>query len=112
MFASISARGFFDPEIHTSMPNDAIEMPEGLHATLMNGQSEGKIITWGKEGLPYLAERPALTTDELNTIALSSRETAYRLEADPLFFQVQRGDVENQVWLDKIAEIKARYPKV
>jgi len=39
-----------------------------------------------------------------------NRQSAYEKEADPLFFQVQRGDIENQVWLDKVAEIKARYP--
>ena len=33
------------------------------------------------------------------------------VEADPLFFKAQRGEVEQQVWLDKVAEIKARYPK-
>jgi hypothetical protein len=39
------------------------------------------------------------------------RHAAYIAEADPLFFKAQRGEVEQQVWLDKVAEIKARYPK-
>jgi hypothetical protein len=43
--------------------------------------------------------------------AESFRKAAYTAEADPLFFQVQRGIIKEQVWLDKIAEIKARYPK-
>jgi hypothetical protein len=43
--------------------------------------------------------------------AEASRKAAYIAEADPLFFQFQRGIVKEQVWLDKIAEIKARYPK-
>lgn len=37
------------------------------------------------------------------------RKTAYLNEADPLFFKAQRGEVDIQVWLDKVAEIKARY---
>jgi hypothetical protein len=41
----------------------------------------------------------------------ASRKAAYIAEADPLFFRSQRGEIEEQVWLDKIAEIKARYPK-
>jgi hypothetical protein len=43
--------------------------------------------------------------------AEAKRKAAYIAEADPLFFKSQRGEVEQQVWLDKIAEIKARYPK-
>jgi len=38
------------------------------------------------------------------------RRAAYQEEADPLFFEYQRGDVTEQEWLDKIAEIKARFP--
>jgi len=43
--------------------------------------------------------------------AETSRKAAYTAEADPLFFRAQRGEIEEQVWLDKIAEIKARHPK-
>jgi hypothetical protein len=41
----------------------------------------------------------------------ANRRAAYTAEADPLFFKAQRGEIEQQVWLDKIAEIKARFPK-
>ena len=52
------------------------------------------------------------TIDRLNTERTEAeRRAAYVAEADPLFFKAQRGEVEQQVWLDKIAEIKARYPK-
>lgn len=112
MFASKSTRGFYDPEIHTSMPDDAVELPEGLHAELMAGQSEGKVIVWDKKGFPFLEDAPLPTKEELNASVIASRNAAYTSEADPLFFQAQRGDVDNQVWLDKIAEIKARFPKV
>jgi hypothetical protein len=43
--------------------------------------------------------------------AEANRKAAYIAEADPLFFKAQRGEIEQQVWLDKIAEIKARFPK-
>jgi len=39
------------------------------------------------------------------------RATAYRAEADPLYFKAQRGEATNDEWLAKVAEIKARYPK-
>jgi hypothetical protein len=38
------------------------------------------------------------------------RLIAYQKESDPLFFEYQRGDVEKQLWLDKVQEIKNRYP--
>lgn len=39
------------------------------------------------------------------------RQLAYQTESDPLFFQYQRGEATEQDWLDKVAEIKARFPK-
>jgi hypothetical protein len=41
----------------------------------------------------------------------TERKAAYVKEADPLFFKSQRGEVPMQAWLDKISEIKLRYPK-
>lgn len=40
----------------------------------------------------------------------SMRKAAYQADADPLFFKWQRGEATQQQWLDKIAEIRARYP--
>lgn len=42
---------------------------------------------------------------------IANRKRAYRDESDPVFFDYQRGNVTEQVWLDKVTEIKARYPK-
>jgi hypothetical protein len=42
--------------------------------------------------------------------AQANRAAAYRNEADPIFFQYQRGEATEQDWLDKIEEIRARYP--
>ena len=38
------------------------------------------------------------------------RRRAYQNESDALFFKYQRGDIEKQAWLDKVEEIKERYP--
>jgi hypothetical protein len=38
------------------------------------------------------------------------RAQAYREESDPLFFKWPRGEATEQDWLDKIAEIKTRFP--
>lgn len=39
----------------------------------------------------------------------NQRAEAYRVESDPIFFKAQRGEATQQEWLDKVAEIKARY---
>ena len=50
--------------------------------------------------------------DEYNAHVDELRAAAYRKEADPLGLQVLRSDIKKEEWLEKIAEIKARYPKV
>ena len=57
------------------------------------------------------------TADELADEAAASaakveaqRAQAYRDESDPIFFKSQRGEATQQQWLDKVAEIKARFP--
>jgi len=65
MFTSKSTRGFYDAEIHTSMPDDVVEISVEDHAELLAGQSEGKVITWGDDGYPVLVDPPPLTADEM-----------------------------------------------
>jgi hypothetical protein len=49
---------------------------------------------------------------QIDTIQTEARrKAAYIAEADPLFFKAQRGEATLQEWQDKVAEIKARYPK-
>jgi len=57
------------------------------------------------------AEVARLQALEPTRIAEANRRAAYVQEADPLFFKAQRGEATEQEWLDKIAEIKQRYPK-
>lgn len=110
IYASKSTHGFYDPEFNDYIPEDAVILPEGMHAELLAGQMGGKVINWDGE-LPSLQDTPLPTTEELNAIVIANREAAYRAEADPLFFQYQRDDIAKQVWLDKVTEIKTRFPK-
>lgn len=55
---------------------------------------------------------PAKDKAQKNAEADANRHTDYVAESDPLFFKFQRGEATQQEWLDKIAEIKTRYPKV
>jgi hypothetical protein len=58
------------------------------------------------------AEEIAERIVALNTQAKANRAKAYRNESDPLFFKWQRNESTEQEWLDKVAEIKARYPEI
>lgn len=65
MFASKSARGFYDPEIHSFMPSDALEISTERYSELLVGQSEGRVIVWNDDGFPFLAEPPPPSDEEL-----------------------------------------------
>ena len=70
--------------------------------------------TWVFENIPQPEpepELPELTPEQKLGVVHYERRDAYRAEADPLFFKVHRGEATQQQWLDKVAEIKARYPK-
>jgi hypothetical protein len=53
-----------------------------------------------------ITARKAQQIEEINL----QRSYLYREEADPLFFKYQRGEATEQEWLDKVDEIRARYP--
>jgi hypothetical protein len=76
------------------------------------------------DGLTWLSDTPKPTQAELDALwastqatvanqqAVINRHNAYVAEADPLFFKAQRGEGTTAEWEAKVAEIKARYPKV
>lgn len=51
-----------------------------------------------------LAKRPSRAEQE------TARRAAYVVEADPIFFMAQRGEAQMAEWINKVAEIKARFP--
>ena len=55
-------------------------------------------------------EEMAQYLGEMNEENRRARQAAYTLEADPLFFKWQRGEITQQEWESKISEIRARYP--
>ena len=61
-----------------------------------------------------IQEREAYERDVLPGLLLEQakqqRATAYRNEADPLFFKAQRGEATIEEWQLKVAEIRSLYP--
>jgi hypothetical protein len=72
-------------------------------------------LQWGGDSAkPTQAELDALwpsTQIEINKqIQKERRLSAYEQESDPLFFKWQRNESTQQEWLDKVEEIKQRFP--
>lgn len=78
-----------------------------------------EVINWHKENNFTIAEvnRPLTKNEEGEYIDdITEEEVAlgkekiraflYKEITDPLYFKVQRGEIDNQIWLDAIQEIK------
>jgi hypothetical protein len=80
------------------------------------GYSYDDFIWYDDSPKPTQAELEALWASTQATMtnnqANFDRRNAYVAESDPLFFKAQRGDGTMAEWEAKVAEIKARYPKV
>ena len=62
------------------------------------------------DGNPVTYDRSAVEQHAALMQARQSRAAAFTAEADPLFFQVQRGEVEQAIYDAKVVEIRQRYP--
>lgn len=98
-----------------------ITIPEALQSLTPGAEWVLRGETY--DGLEWLDTKQAKPTEEAinaeiavlqaalpNKIAKENRAAAYKLEADPLFFKAQRGEATQQEWLDKVEEIKQRFP--
>ena len=83
------------------------EVPQGFVAKYEN-DSWVLVELQNNTEIPQEQKQPSI--EEQNRINETLRANAYRQEADPVFFKSQRGEATNQQWLDKVQEIKERYP--
>ena len=56
IYYSKASGGFYDDQIHSRLPEDAVAISPEQHAALLTGQSSGQVIMPGKDGKPVLAE--------------------------------------------------------
>lgn len=84
-------------------------LPEGLTVKVPN---KGDVWTDGDwKPKPPPPPPPPLTKEEKKAQRKALIQSAMRAEADDLAFEVLAGEIDKQVWLDKRAEIKQRFPK-
>ena len=89
---------------------EAEKVVAGLIQLKADEKIEGDYIVKKTEKEQY--EAGLISKTAYNTFVDQQRQAAYKQESDPLGMQVMRGDIDKAVWLEKIAEIKQRYPKV
>lgn len=80
-----------------------------------NAKQYAKQVVWHDDRpQPTWAElqeaRPQFEIYQVNAMARRNRANAYKIEADPLFFKWQRNEGTEKEWLEKVEEIKERYP--
>jgi len=110
---------FYDPQIHASIPEDAIEVSDAEFRDLSAGRNSGKSITIGKGGKLELVESEhfALTRAEVEAQRLSAYSNPFT-GSDRYFAEAQRMQVMGELgWEEVRAEgvrrfegIQKKYP--
>jgi hypothetical protein len=88
---------------------------EGHYAIMMGGWKllEGEKPSYPPPPLPEPEPEPVdpeVEKQRFNAQQKALREQAYREESDPLYFKAQRSEGTTEEWLNKVEEIKNRYP--
>lgn len=79
-FYAASTNGFYSPEINgTDIPKDAVEITDEQWILLLEGQSNGKMITSDNAGNPLLKDLPPPTAGQQKALADAEKD---RLIAD------------------------------
>lgn len=91
--------------VHSSVP----PIP-GTKQKVVPGIPKFNGIKW-VQGWDIVSQTEEDITNHANNLK-AERAQAYIREADPLFFKWQRGEVSQQEWLDKVSEIKQRFPNI
>jgi hypothetical protein len=79
MFYSKTTSGFYTREIHgDNIPVDAVEITTEQHEELLQGQSQGLVITADENGYPTLSDPLPPTSDQLISKINRQRKAAER----------------------------------
>jgi hypothetical protein len=105
IFYCSESNGFYHPKIHSTIPDGAVEITEEYHASLLEGQSLGKIITPDADGYPRLADAPEEEISEIKSRLFKLNNENY--EAAIAFHTSPYPQSEKNTWPTQDREIKA-----
>jgi len=54
IYFSKTTKGFYDPEINTNLPQDAVQISNELYQTILRGIEKGQIVNADNNGFPIL----------------------------------------------------------
>jgi len=100
-------------KITKTKPVDLAELDQQLGG---HGLNDDEFCIMAIEGSPVTKEQLQNAYDaydpstHLKSQIQEQRRKAFENESDALFFSWQRGETSESEWLDKVAEIRARYP--
>jgi hypothetical protein len=108
LYYSASTNGFYNSEIHKSMPEDAVKITQEQYDKVFDGQSEGLLIAPDSKGFPVNVKPSGPTVDEVKL----QRHLAYSAPggSDAVFLKWQRGEATKQEWLDAVQAINDANP--
>lgn len=62
-FYSQGTKSTYLKGLHTSIPDDAVEISDALYLSVIGNPASGKIRAHDEKGLPYLVDTPAVATE-------------------------------------------------
>ena len=65
MYYAKSTGGFYDNQIHATIPADAVEITNEYYQELLAGQASGEVIQADNKGFPRLVPLPEPTPEEM-----------------------------------------------
>jgi hypothetical protein len=74
-YYSASTNGFYFEEMNgDAIPEDSVEITDEQWGALLDGRSQGKLITSDKKGRPILQDYPAPTSKQLIEMAEAEKQ--------------------------------------
>ncbi len=105
-YYALSAHGFFDSEIHTNLPADAVEISEDEHHALLDAQTKGLVIEADENGFPVARARVASPEEQQASLAHQARLLLRESDVEVLLCY-ERGVPVPATWVSYRDELRA-----
>ena len=101
-----SNMGFYNDEVHSQIPSGCIEISESKYKELLDGQSDGLVISLDSKNQPILAESTPVVKNYAEL-----RKAEYPPIEDYIDGIVKNDSQQIQNYIEACILIKQKYPK-